>query len=222
MAGNEQGNILGVKPVVGSKPDNMQQETVIALLKRLINQLGLGAYDFGFDSAFEVYQDKAAQKLYELERYFHNRERWFGLAVTPVGETHRADEMNGVVAPFVLTTGNSAFGAWVQILGSGDTPFESGMTSFDGHRFLMSSTNSAGVYAIQLIAGEYVDIPRRLANKEYTTAPYTASTTANDAGIYDFMSRRIPAGAKVWARAAGVGLNGKTLSFYFGFHEYIY
>lgn len=63
MAGNLDGNILGTKPVIGSKSDGMGQGnadgTVINLLKRLQNSLGLGSFGFGFDGGFNVYSSEA-------------------------------------------------------------------------------------------------------------------------------------------------------------------
>lgn len=226
MAGNKVGNIMGTRPVIGNKSDGVGtgtgDGTVISLLKRILARGGLGGFDFGFDGAFDVYNEKSVQKLYEIEKHFHNRERWFGVAAAAVGETHIADEMNGSISTFQLVSGNSAFGSWVQLLGSNDTPFKSSMMWFDAHRFLVSAINFAGVYVIQLVVGESVDISIKLAKKEYTITPFTAATVANDAGIENVMSIRIPVGQKIWARTACVGQNAKTINFYFGIHEYLY
>lgn len=49
-------------------------------------------------------------RVEEIEKHFHGREKWFGLAASPSGETHRADRMNGAILPFQLEAGDSAFG----------------------------------------------------------------------------------------------------------------
>lgn len=164
--------------------------------------------------------DSLAYRVAEIERHMHHRERWFGLAVTPIGETHVADEMNGVVLPFTLTAGNSDFGSWVQILGSDDTPHIADSAYFDAHRFLVTVTNSTNPFIIQIVAGELADLPAIMAADGYTSAPYKSATNNNDSGIEIVSSRRVAAGTKVWARCACVGANGTTLSAYIGLHEY--
>jgi len=162
-----------------------------------------------------------AYRVHEIEKHFHNREKWFGAAVTPSGETHVADRMAGGVSPFTLTAGNDDFGAWVQILGSSDTPVQSGMAKFDAHRFLVTSTNSTSPFIVRVVGGESADIAEKIANEEFTEAPFISATNNNDSGISDIISSRIPVGIKAWERAACIGGNGNTLDFYIGIHEYV-
>lgn len=166
-------------------------------------------------------EDSLAYKVHEIEKHLHNREKWFGVASSPSGEIHVADRMNDNVQPFVLTAGNNDFGSWVQILGSSDTPVASGMTKFDGHRFMVTSTNSTNPYIIQLVSGEFADIPTKLAAEAFTEAPFISATNNNDSGISDIMSSRTSSGEKAWVRCACIGASGTTLSLYFGIHEYI-
>ncbi len=63
MAGNTEGNVFGPRPTLGSKTDRMHKDTVIALLKRLLNQSGLGGFSFGYSSGFNVYDEKSADKI---------------------------------------------------------------------------------------------------------------------------------------------------------------
>ena len=161
-----------------------------------------------------------AYRIAEVERHLHNREKWFGVAAAPAGETHAADRMDGVVAPFALLSGASAFGNWVQILGSTDTPVIAGSANFDGHRFMVTGTDSTLPFVVQIITGESADFAAKLAAEEFTEAPYIAASNNNDSGISDIMTRRVPVGTKVWARCACVGASAKTISLYFGIHEY--
>lgn len=156
----------------------------------------------------------------EIEHHSHNFERWFGAAAAPSGETHIADEMDGVILPFRLTSGNSAFGSWVQVLGSADTPFQSGKTKFDLHRALVINTDSTSVFAIQIITGESAGFAAKLAAKDYDTFPYISASNNNDSGISKIIDKRCDAVEKVWMRCANVGGNGKVFDFYFGLHEY--
>lgn len=161
-----------------------------------------------------------AYKVHEIEKHFHNQEKWLGVAAAPSGETHVADVMTGTTIPFALTSGVSDFGNWVQVLGSADTPLVAGQARFDAHRLLVTGTDSTAAFIIQVAAGESADLAAKVAALDYTSAMYISATNSNDSGVEDIMSSRVPAGVKVWARVACVGQSTKTLNLYFGIHEY--
>jgi len=161
-----------------------------------------------------------AYKVDVTKRHIHNHEYWFGLAASPDGETHRADEM-GQVQPFVLTGGASAWGDWVQIMGSSDTPVAPGSVKFDFHRIQVTTTNSTAQFTIQITFGESAGIAAQLVAKHYSIIPYIAATNQNDSGVAEGYDHRHLVGTKMWARCQSLGETGKTLGFYFGLHEYI-
>lgn len=163
---------------------------------------------------------KLLQEVYEIEHHLHNREKWLGLAGTPAAETHRADRVGGATAPFVLTSGDNTFGAWIQIMGSEDTPVESGKTLFDAHRLLVTGSNSVLPFVVQIVSGESAAIAAKITAEEFTELMYIASSNSLDSGIEDILTNRVPIGTKVWARAACIGANGTTISLYYGIHEY--
>lgn len=165
-------------------------------------------------------EDSLSYRIGEVERHLHNTEKWFGLAATPDAEVHRADRMAGGIAPFVLTAGNDDFGAWVQVLGTDDTPATAGMVKFDAHRILVTDTNSTNPFIIQVVSGESADIAAKIAAEQFSEAPYISATNNNDSGVEDIMVRRTAVGEKVWARCACIGSSGSTFSFYYGIHEY--
>jgi len=172
---------------------------------------------FGYKEQIEVIE----QGMEQIYSHQHNMEKWIGLAAVPNGEIHRADLMNGVILPFRLIAGNNDFGAWVQILGSSDTPIKAGMTKASGHRFMVTSTNSTSQYIIQAIPGESADLAANILAKNFTMFPYIAATNNNDSGISDILAGRIDSGTKAWWRVACVGQNATTLDFYLGIHEYL-
>jgi hypothetical protein len=164
--------------------------------------------------------DTIEEEVIEIEEHLHNREKWFGLAAVPNGEIHRADRVGGTIQPFQLVSGNNTFGQWVQILGSADTPIETGKTYFDAHRYMVTSTNSTTPFIIQIAAGESAGLAGKIANEEFTEVMYISATNNNDSGIEEVMSIRVPAGQKIWARCADIGGNGTNINFYYGIHEY--
>ena len=68
-----------------------------------------------------VAHDSLAYRTAEIETHMHSRGSWFGMAITPTA-THLADRIGPLVQPFQLDAGNEDWGAWVQVLGSDDTP----------------------------------------------------------------------------------------------------
>jgi hypothetical protein len=207
-----------IRDVIGNKSDTVLGTSLIALIKKaLADTIKIdGAATLGLLGT----HNSAAYRTAEIERHFHGREKWFGLASSPSAETRRADRMNGTKAPFRLTAGNNTFGAWVQVLGSSDTPVKSGMAYFDFHRILVSNTDSTAVFIVQAIAGESADFAAKLAAEEFTEFAFKSASNSDDSGITEFMTSRVAAGTKIWMRCANIGNNGKVIDLYFGLHEY--
>ncbi len=124
-----------------------------------------------------------AYRVHEIEKHLHNDEKWFGVAASASGETHIADRMGPGIAAFALLSGNDAFGSWVQILGSSDTPVLAGRVKFDIHRILVTTTDSTTVFLVQFVVGESAGIAAKLSAEDYTEAPYIASTNRSDSGF---------------------------------------
>ena len=160
------------------------------------------------------------QEVYEIEKHIHTNEKWFGLADIPSGETHRADRMGPAIGPFALLSGDDDFGGWIQILGSADTPVATGMTKFDIHRILVTTTNSTNPFLIHIVDGELADIGAKLLAEDFTEVPYIAATNNADSGIEDVKHKRADDTTKAWARCICIGAANKTINFYHGLHEY--
>ncbi len=67
MSGNNNGNIMGVKPVVGSKTDLISGDTVISLLKKLLNHIGLGGFSLGFGGGYDVYSSDVRAEVLDIQ-----------------------------------------------------------------------------------------------------------------------------------------------------------
>jgi len=161
-----------------------------------------------------------AYRVHEIERHFHGREKWFGAAAVPAGETHVADRMGPSIVGFSIVSGNNAFGNWVQVLGSTDTPCKAGYKYFDAHSVLVTSANDTNPFLVQIIAGESADIVANLAAEMHSEFPFEAATNQINGGEFAIMSSRVPAGTKVWARCICIGSNAKTIVMFAGIHEY--
>jgi len=161
-----------------------------------------------------------AYRVHEIERHFHNNEYWLGAAAVPAGETNIADEIGPSIAAFPLLSGNDAYGNWVQVLGSADTPIHADSVSLDAHRIMVTTTDSTSPFHVQFITGEAAELATKLAAKDYTGFAYISATNNGDSGITEIISRRIDVGTKVWARAICIGLDAKTINIYVAVHEY--
>ncbi len=175
--------------------------------------------DYSNEALYSIAK-QAVQEARILEKHFHTYEKWFGVAAVPVGETHVADRLGPAISAFALLSGNDAYGNWIQVLGSSDSPIEAGKTKLDAHRIMVTTTNSTAPFVVQFAVGEFADLAALIAAENMTEFPYISATNNADSGISEIKSKRILAGTKVWARTICIGQNAKTMNLYVGTHEY--
>lgn len=162
--------------------------------------------------------DLILEEVIEMEAHLHSWEREFGLAGTPAGETHRADEVGNGILSFQIDAGDEVWGSWVQVLGSSDTPFEVGKTYFDLDRVVITDNEKIATYYIQIAFGETA--AGALTANTYTTVTYKPIVVNGKGYTLHIKSKRVTAGTKVWMRCVAVGINTATLDFIIGLHEY--
>ena len=188
-------------------------------------QLGILVNTGGTPTVGAVIGDLAneplANRLYEIERHFHGYERWMCAAVTPNAEVHVADRIGSAataVSPITITSGNDTWGAWVQLLGSSDTPVVALNTKYDLHRFIVLVANQVSPYFIQIGFG--TSGAAALAADTFSSTIINPHSNTDKTESMPFMSRRQAAGTKAWMRCWCLGANAKTLTVMFGLHEY--
>jgi hypothetical protein len=162
--------------------------------------------------------NEVLKEVVEVEHHLHGWEKWLGAAASPSGETHVADR--ATLTPFQIDAGNDTFGAWVQILGSSDTPVETGMVKFDLHRVQLLDVETTLKETIIQIGFGATGAAALTANT-YTEVMLRPESKANrgDAPI-TVMMKRVSAGTKCWARCWVNGTNTSTVDFVVGIHEY--
>ena len=177
--------------------------------------------------------DYLGRKLLEIEAAFAEigniGTRWFGLAGTPAGETHHADRTGAGAntaecAPTVVDAGNDDWGTWTQILGSTDTPCDSGRaTHYVINRLIVSATEAvAQRYMFQVAFQEDAPADDPGANDVYTEGEVVSHGTASLAPVLpvEISAPRVAAGTKAWMRVRAPNVDTSTFSFYFGMVEY--
>lgn len=165
-------------------------------------------------------EDSLAYKVEEIEKHFHNLERWLAAAAVPAGETHVADSITDNQTAFRADGGNDTWGPWLQILGSSDTPAQTGLLKFDLHRLLIiSHERNNNCYLIQIGFG--ASGAAALSAGDYTEVPLVTGGGNTEVGPIDMISARQDVTTKAWVRVWAVGQNTGTLDFLIGLHEYV-
>lgn len=159
-----------------------------------------------------------AYRVHETERHFHSNERWFETASTPDAEVHVADRIGTGGGAFQIDAGNDAWGSWVQILGSADTPADAGNANYDTHRLLIEAAERNATYFVQIAFG--ASGAAALTAGTYTEAVYAPATNQVQEAPVEIQARRAAVTTKAWARCMCPGQNTATLDFYHGLHEY--
>ncbi len=147
----------------------------------------------------------------EIEHHLANVERWLGAFV---GAGRVAGE---TMTPFQLTSGNNAYGAWVQIMDVNDTPIIPARVAFDSHRIYIDNVSNATVFRLQI--GWGASGAAALAANNYSEFLFRADAVASDRRPIDFRMPHQPAHTLLWARCWN-GTNLATFNFYIGVHEY--
>ena len=156
----------------------------------------------------------------EIETHLHSYEIWMEKAAVPAGETNIADEIGtvGGLGAFRIDAGNNTWGAWVQILGSADTPVRTGKTVFDFHKIVVEASEKNETYFIQIGLG--TSGADALTTECFTEIVLEPLTNQVDSAPIIVQTERRPSGTKAWARCMCPGQNTATIDFYIGFHEY--
>jgi len=161
-----------------------------------------------------------AYKVHEIEKHFHNRERWMGQHASVSGEVNCGQ--TGTLTSFQTDAGNDTWGAAVCIIGTGDTPVIAGNAKFDLHRLDISDVENAAnkiTHYIQIIYGTGTSADAITAGQysEIICTPEKDGKTTP----YDIIMPRVDDATKIWVRHWVDGVNTATMDFYVGIHEYV-
>lgn len=149
--------------------------------------------------------------------HIHNLSVAFGVAAVPT-LTHFADVER--LSPFTITSGNGTFGAATNVLGSGDTPFRTGMTSFDPREIHTVSVSVATPWIIRWVWGTatqteaQAEAALQYSNVIVQQAVVTGISFPQEVRMYKLLSS-----SQLWAKGENA-TNGATLTFLFQIHEY--
>ncbi len=158
-----------------------------------------------------------AYRVHETGRHFHSYQRAYGLAASPSGTTHRADEIVDDPEPFQIDAGNDTWGTAIQVFGSTDTP--SGWTKFDPHKIAIVAVETANVtYFIQVIAG--TTAAAGITAGTYSSLVFKPQSVNGRPADIAVNMRRQDSGTNLWVRTLARGQNTATIDIYIELHGY--
>ncbi len=163
-----------------------------------------------------------AYRVHEIEKHFHNREIWRG----KLGVQTATDWADDTLSPYQAISGADAYGAdandEAQVLGTADTPINSGYVKYDLHWVLVVELSTDTPWKLRFVWGTGTMADAITANQfsEITVQNNPAGSKANGAAIPIMMPRRTCGTDKVWAQAWNA-TNNATADFLVGLHEYI-
>jgi hypothetical protein len=169
------------------------------------------------------------QAIQEIEHHLHNIEVWIEPIAVPVGGTNEAvvaGTRPAVAMPyFQVDAGNSAWGSWVCVLGSGDTPAVIGAHSsvtgfrhYDMHKIGIQTSERSLPYWIQIGFGT---VAAPVLTGQYTTVWFNPVATTGKSESITMITPHVAVGTQAWVRALCPGQNTATVNFNLGLHFYI-
>lgn len=179
----------------------------------------LGTHDTSLDThdtalgVVDANVDTILAEVLEIEVHMHSPERWLGQHPSPTSTVFA--EANETA--YQIDSGNTVFGAWLQILGTDDTPVIAGKAFFDFHRILITDHQETTMYRIQIAYGADADVA--FAAENYTEIVVKFSVGQVKPAPFVVQDVRCPSGTEIWARCRCASNTG-TLDFMIGLHEY--
>lgn len=152
-----------------------------------------------------------------VDDHFHNYEVVFGAAAVPTA-THFGDIET--LTNFRAISGNGAFGAACNVIGSGDTPVRAGVTYFDPRHISIKDVSDVNPYIVRVIWGTPAQTAAQaIAAMQYTDLVIQQPTANGQNKPQDIWFVRIPTGSQVWVEVKNV-TNLATMDFFVMLHEY--
>ena len=180
--------------------------------------------DSGASDGLSGTANSLAYRIEEIEKHFHNRERWIGKRGSQTATEWGIDTS---ITAFQAISGDNAYGADADdealVLGTGDSPLITSMTKYDFHRILVVGVSVDTHYKLRLVYGSGT-MGAAITAGTYTEVivKFDSTNPQQSAGIpFDVMMPRGTCGTtKVWIQAWNA-TNNATIDFLVGIHEYV-
>ena len=164
-----------------------------------------------------------AYRVHEIEKHFHNVERWVGKLAVQTATSWADDNID---TPFRAISGANDYGAdasdEAQVLGTDDTPIIAGTVKYDPFRISIVSLSTDTEWKLRLVYGSGTMATAITAGQYSEVMVINAVAGSKSGGTpVDFRVPRLNSGIdQVWLQAWNVTDNA-TCDFFIGVHEYI-
>ncbi|MCK5613884.1 hypothetical protein KAR91_69115 [Candidatus Pacearchaeota archaeon] len=161
------------------------------------------------------------ERAYHTDHHFHSKEYWFGISANQAGNDWGAERL----VAYQAISGNNAYGSdpndEAKVLGTDDTPIQTGGQEFDLHRLLVVGVSVNTEYRLRIVWGTGTMADAIAANQmSVLMVKFDSVNPQLSAGIpVEVRMPEIPTDNKVWIQAWNV-TNNATIDFYVGVHEY--
>lgn len=171
-----------------------------------------------------------AYKVHEIEKHFHNYERWYGKSADQSGENPWATGLSeaGMRTSFQAISGTNDYGGdandEAQVWGLYDTLSVGGVsqTKLDIHKIFVTASSVTTIWYLRFIYGTGTMADAIIAG-QYSTIPLVADAAQGGSidVIIPIMMPRITIGThKMWVQGKNA-TNNATIDFLVGVHGYI-
>lgn len=166
-----------------------------------------------------------AYRVHEIEKHFHNHERWFGISADQSGNDWALSVSDaGMRSPFVAISGNATWGAdandEAKVWGTDDAMGSD--TKLDFHEIFVTAASVTSIFYLRIVYGSGT-MADAITAGQYTEMPVIAdaATSGSIDVIIPVMMPRITIGThKIWIQAKNATDNA-TISFLVGAHSYV-
>jgi hypothetical protein len=171
-----------------------------------------------------------AYRVHEIEKHFHNDERWYGKSADQSGVNPWATSLSaaGMRTSFRATSGSSAFGADANdealCWGVNDTLSIAGvtMTKLDFHEIFVTASSVTTIWYLRIIYGSGT-MADAITAGQFSCLPLVADAAQNGSIdiIIPIMMPRVTIGThKIWIQGKNATDNA-TIDFLIGVHGYV-
>jgi len=169
------------------------------------------------DATSEMVDGSLANKVSCLYGHIGAYGEWYAIAGTP-SATHKADRVGVNDASFQIDAGNDDWGAWVQILGSADTPHIPGTTEYHLIKVIATAVeHNTSLHFMQVAFG--ATGADALTANTYSDLVFVPLLAVGWETSLEVHCGHIPVGTLAWARCKVDGQNTGTVNFYFSIIE---
>ena len=213
-------SVLGALNDAGADGAVTDADTAMAYIKQVVGNSN--KIDSSLTSGLLGTSNSLAYRVHEIEKHFHNIERWHGKSADQSGNDWALEDS---LTPYTAISGASVYGAdandEAKVFGTDDLPTIDGNVKFDIHRVLIVSLSVDTPYIFRLVYGTGT-MGEAIIAGQYSTFMAQNNPAGSKAGGFpvEVMMPRITTLYKIWMQIK-CATDNATATFFVGEHGYV-